>query len=187
VRRGWLGVSVGAIVTVLSILTMSTFGVGALVEVATRSQALSCAEVPGEPQPFEGNEHLPYDDAAHVPYKTKPPTSGPHSRRVVTPGVYLEPVREELQVHALEHGHVLIQYALGTDAADVDRLQRIGRLHPRDTIVAPYFGLEHGIGLTAWQRILVLDSLDEKAVEDFITKVAGRYNHGWQKGATQCL
>jgi len=187
VRHGWFGASVGIVVTVLSILTMSTFGMGALVEVATGSQALPCAEVPGQPRPFEGNSHLPYEGAAHPPYQTKPPTSGPHSRRVVTPGVYREPISEELQVHILEHGHVLVQYAPGTSAATIDTLERLGRRHPRQTVVAPYPGLDRGIGLTGWQRIRVLDSLDEHVVVDFITKVAGRYNHGWRDGATECL
>jgi hypothetical protein len=186
-RRGWLGASISAVVTVLSVLTMVTFGSAALVEVAADSQALSCDAVPGEPQPFEGNSHLPYDDAVHPPYKTKPPTSGPHSRRVVTPGIYREPISEELQIHALEHGHVLVQYAPATRAADIETLERIGRRHPRQAIVASYPGLDRGVGLTGWQRIRVLESLDEKAVDDFITKVAGRYNHGWQNGATDCL
>jgi hypothetical protein len=39
--------------------------------------------------------------------KAIPPTSGPHVAQTVAPGVY----REEIQVHALEHGHVVVQYA----------------------------------------------------------------------------
>jgi hypothetical protein len=116
-----------------------------------------------------------------------PPTSGPHSPRVVPPGIYRKPIGEELQVHVLEHGHVLLQYAPDVPAEVVDELERIGRQYPRDVVVAPYPKLGHGIALSGWQRLQRLDSLEAEAVVDFVTKVAGRYNHQWRNGATDCV
>ena len=173
----------------MTVATMAGLGVTVLVDVSftAHDSALSCAEIPGTPEPFEGNRHIAYDGEAHEPYRTVPPTSGPHSPRIVAPGVYREPIPEELQVHALEHGHVIIQYRPGLAQSDVDTLERIGRLHPRNVVVAPYFGIDSGIALTGWQRLQRLDSVDEKAVERFVTTVAGRYNHAWQHGATDCL
>ncbi len=183
----WLGSIVSVVVTSLSVLTMSAFGLGALVEVSTTSAVLPCDQIPGTPQPFEGDRHIPYDGAAHEPYRTVPPTSGSHSARVFAPGVYRDPVPEELQIHVLEHGHVLLQYAPGTPAADIAALERIGRRHPRDVVVAPYPKLEAGVALTGWQRLQRLPGLDEGAIKDFITKVARRYDHSWRHGATDCL
>ncbi|SCG50533.1 DUF3105 domain-containing protein [Micromonospora halophytica] len=186
-KRRWLGTVVSAVVTVLSVATMSSLGVGVLLGLTDDTAALSCDRVPGTPQPFEGERHIPYEGAPHEPYRTMPPTSGPHSPRVVVPGIYRDPVPAELQVHVLEHGHVLVQYAPDVPAADVDALERLGRRHPRDVVVAPYPALGQGIGLTGWQRLHRLDRLDERAVEEFVTKVAGRYDHGWQDGATDCV
>lgn len=173
----------------LTVLTMAGLGVSVLVDVSfsAKAQALPCSEIPGTPEPFEGNRHLAYDGIAHVPYKTKPPTSGPHSPRIVAPGVYREPIPEELQVHALEHGHVIVQYRLGLVQSDVDVLEQIGRAHPRDVIVAPYFGIDSGVALTGWQRWELLPGVDENAIEHFIATVAGRYNHSWQNGASACV
>jgi hypothetical protein len=105
----------------------------------------------------------------------------------VAPGVYREPIPEELQVHALEHGHVIIQYRLGLPQSDVDTMERIGQAHPRDVIVAPYFGIDSGVALTGWQRLMRLPGVDELAIERFVERVAGRYNHSWQHGASDCL
>ncbi|MGC4807509.1 DUF3105 domain-containing protein [Micromonospora sp. DT233] len=185
--RRWLGTVVSVVVTTLSVLTMSSLGLGVALGLADDTVALGCDQVPGTPAAFEGNRHVAYDGAPHAPYRTVPPTSGPHSPRVVTPGVYREPVSAELQVHALEHGHVLVQYAPDTSAADVDALERLGRRHPRDVVVAPYPALGHGIGLSGWQRWQRLDGLDVAAIGDFVTKVAGRYDHSWQHGATDCV
>ncbi|MEV6968007.1 DUF3105 domain-containing protein [Hamadaea sp. NPDC051192] len=186
-RQGWLGTVVSIAVTTLSIITMSSLGVGVLARAATQTAARPCDQLPGTPEQFEGNNHIPYEGAGHDPYRTMPPTSGPHSPRVVTPGVYREPILPELQVHVLEHGHIMLQYAPDVPAADIEKLERIGRKHPRDVIVAPYPDLGHGIAVSAWQRLQRLDSLDEKAIVTFITKLAGRYNHAWQNGATDCV
>ncbi|WP_320064888.1 DUF3105 domain-containing protein [Micromonospora sp. RTGN7] len=186
-NRPWLGTLVSVVVTTLSVLTMSSLGLGVALGLADDTAALPCDRMPGTPSPFEGDRHVAYEGAAHAPYRTVPPTSGPHSPRVVTPGIYREPVLEELQVHALEHGHVLVQYASDVSAADVSALERLGRRYPRDVVVAPYPALDHGIGLSGWQRLQRLDGLDEKAVSEFVTKVAGRYDHSWQHGATDCV
>ncbi|MEV5965329.1 DUF3105 domain-containing protein [Kribbella sp. NPDC051952] len=185
--RKRFGLLVGIGVTALSVLTMSSLAFGVLLGQFGDRAALSCDQVPGTPEPFEGNRHLAYQGAPHDPYRTNPPTSGPHSPRVVIPGIYRAPIPAELQVHILEHGHVLLQYADDVTPADIDKLERIGRRYPRDVVVAPYPQLGHGIALTAWQRLQKLPSVDEQAVETFATKVPGRYNHGWRNNATDCL
>lgn len=74
----------------------------------------------------------------HRPYNSTPPTSGPHWADTVGTGVYREELPEEIQVHVLEHGHILLQYAPQTPPGEVRELERIGRRHLRDVVVAPY-------------------------------------------------
>src|SRR6266498_2232576 len=67
--------------------------------------------------------HVSQARAATVRYNSVPPTSGPHFAFTVAPGVYRSPVPDGLTVHALEHGHVAVQYATGTPAATVRQLE----------------------------------------------------------------
>jgi hypothetical protein len=115
-----------------------------------------------------------------------PPTSGPHIAFTTATGVYGDPIPDEVQVHALEHGHVLIQYASGTDHDEVRALEHFARAFPHDVIVAPYPKLRRGIALTAWGRIELLQQADARRVRAFVRALAGRYVHGWRGGATPC-
>jgi hypothetical protein len=138
--------------------------------------------LPGQEVPTLEGRHIPYLGAEHEPYTTVPPTSGPHVPFTVAPGVYREEIADELQVHALEHGHVLIQYAPGTPSDVVDDLEDVARRYPRQVIVAPYDGLTSGIALTAWGRIDRLDTVDRARIDAFVEAFAGRYDHGFHDG-----
>lgn len=125
----------------------------------------------------------------HRPYNSTPPTSGPHWADTVGTGVYREELPEEIQVHVLEHGHILLQYAPQTPPGEVRELERIGRRHLRDVVVAPYSGLApharrgEAIALTAWTRIARLARADAAAIAGFVRALGGRYDHGeWRGG-----
>ena len=175
--------------TVLSFGAMAGLGVAAVAnaELSTKAQRMPCDQIPGTPEAFEGKSHLQYDGQPHPAYHTTPPTSGWHYPRLMAPGVYDSPVVEELQVHFLEHGHIMIDYAPNTPRDQVKALITYARRHPRDVAVAPYPKLDHGIALTAWQRLDRLDTVDLQAVDRFVSAVSGRYDHGWQHGAGPCL
>jgi hypothetical protein len=100
------------------------------------------------------------------------------------PGVYREDIAEEIQVHALEHGHVLVLYAPGTPVDQIRMLESIARRHPRDVVLAPYRKLDQGIALTAWGRLARLDRPDTGLIEHFVRTFARRYNHGWKATAS---
>lgn len=102
-------------------------------------------------------------------YSTDPPTSGAHWGSVEQWGVHTEPVPNELQVHNLEHGGIVIQYdeeTLPEDALQslTDKVNSI----PVKVILAPREGMEDPIVLTAWGRMLTLTEYDEAQVDDFI-------------------
>ena len=138
-------------------------------------------DLPGEDVPLLPSGHIPTVAAPHLPYNSVPPTSGPHVPQTVAPGVYRQEIPNELQVHALEHGHVLVQYAPALAPARVRLLEGIARRHPRDVVVAPYGQLSDGVALTAWGRLERLERGDVDRIEAFISAFAGRYDHGWRR------
>ena len=136
-------------------------------------------ELPGVEVPTLPSPHIARLGAAHAAYNSVPPTSGPHVAWTIAPGIYTEVVPDELAVHALEHGHVVVRYAPSTPADQVELLARVARQYPRDVVLAPYPALAGGVALTAWGRIERLTTVDTADVEEFVRMLRGRYNHGW--------
>ncbi|HKE98572.1 MAG TPA: DUF3105 domain-containing protein [Actinomycetes bacterium] len=147
----------------------------------TTALASSKQRGPGQAVPILPSPHIPYVGAPHAAYNSLPPTSGPHVPQTIAPGVYRQQVPDEIQVHALEHGHVLIQYGPGVPRADVRMLEQVGRLHLNDVVVAPYRQLGGTVALTAFGQLERLDRADRGSVEAFVVTFAGRYNHGWRR------
>ena len=111
-------------------------------------------------------------------YNSTPPTSGPHLGSLAQWGVYEEPVPNELQVHNLEDGGVMVQYDCPDGCPElVDQLAEIVEEYDEGVILAPYPGMDSRIALTAWQRIDQFDEFDEERVQRFIRAYAGDDHH----------
>jgi Protein of unknown function (DUF3105). len=140
-------------------------------EAARRGQpALSRVEI----FPEEGRVHLaPGERAA---YRTDPPTSGPHSPESVPPGFYTTEQPPERLVHSLEHGLVVIYYDdPGPEALQTLRAWARMFNGPWDGIVVvPRPGLGRAVILTAWTRMLRLESWDPEAAAAFVDAFRGR-------------
>jgi Protein of unknown function (DUF3105) len=135
--------------------------------------------LPGREVPTLPSPHIPYPGYPHAQYNSLPPTSGPHVPWVILTGIYDQPVADEIGVHLLEHGHILIQYAPATPAAQIATLRAIALRYPSDVLLAPYPKLGSGIALTAWGRIEILPRVDTDAITQFTTLLRGRYDHKW--------
>jgi hypothetical protein len=135
--------------------------------------------LPGTAVDIMDSPHIAQSAADTVTYHTTPATSGPHFAFTAATGVYQRPVLQGLTVHALEHGHVAIQYAPGTDQRQVEQLARLARRYPADVILAPNPAIENGIALTAWGQLDHLESYDETRITRFVEALRGRYQHGW--------
>ncbi len=158
---------------------------GALVwQIAQQSQAYAAFQEAvrrGQPAlrrvetfPDEGRAHLQPGERAT--YRTDPPTSGPHSPEWVNPGFYTQEQPPERLVHSLEHGHIVIYYDDPGPQA-IRTLQAWARMFNGqwDGVVAvPRHGLGRAVILTAWTRMLRLDSFDENAAAAFIDAFRGR-------------
>jgi hypothetical protein len=122
--------------------------------------------LPGRAVPDQGRDHV-LPGQPHPPYNTTPPTSGWHYPSTADWGIHTEPIPDELQVHNLEHGGILIQY--NCQCPDlVEKLAAIVKRYPSHVILAPYPKMPYRIALTAWTRIDTLDDFDEARIVRFI-------------------
>ena len=133
-------------------------------------------EPPGQEVPLLGNTHIQKPTDPHVPYNSVPPTSGPHLHHIANWGVSKTPIANELQVHNLEDGGVMIQYNCKNCDAMIAQLEKFAAKYKR-VIVAPYPAMKTPIALTAWGRIDTLDTLDEARIERFVQAYMGIDHH----------
>ena len=131
---------------------------------------------PGRALADLGNLHIQYPQTAT--YNSTPPTSGPHYESLARWGVHSEPIPNELQVHNLEDGGVIVQYNCPDGCPDiVAQLSSVVGAYDRYVILAPYPEMDARIALTAWGRIDTLDELDEARIVRFIEAYRGIDHH----------
>jgi len=135
-RQRWLFRGLG----VLIVLVIGVFAYRSLTK-----------EYPGQTVPALGNEHIASIDTPHQPYNTRPPTSGAHLPSIARWGLHLQPIPDELQVHNLEDGGVLVQYHCRDCDELIARLTAIVARYPEQVILAPYPNMNVRIALTAWK------------------------------------
>lgn len=150
---------------------------------ATPVSAGTDASHPGTFYPSQGHDHWDLSRLEKFPYNSNPPTSGPHMEQFIDTYTPSTPLPAYIQVHLLEHGNVLIQYNC-TCPHTVDALKKIassfdtyspslGLEEGKAVVVAPNPSLPHRIVLTAWTRLLGMDTLDEKVVGQFVSAWLG--------------
>jgi hypothetical protein len=131
---------------------------------------------PGIAMPDLGNLHITYPQTAT--YNSSPPTSGPHYTSLAPWGIHTEPIQNELQVHNLEDGGVMVQYNCPDGCPElVDQLAEIVGRYDRFVILAPYPDMEARIALTAWGRIDTLEAFNESRIVRFIETYRGIDHH----------
>ena len=138
-----------------------------------RETADAIESQPGDSVPDLGNLHIPTGTRSPTPYNSTPPTSGPHYDPLARWGVHTEPIPDELQVHNLEDGGVLIQYRCDEPCPElVEQLTAAGQPYLSSpypyVILAPYPEMETRIALTAWGRIDQFEEFDEARIRRFI-------------------
>jgi hypothetical protein len=120
---------------------------------------------------------VPPMDATHIPngqrflnYNSNPPTSGPHWGASVRCGIYTNGLPNELAVHNMEHGNVVISFSL-KNQAEVDRLIGIAKKLPgwnQWGILRFYPNMDGaGVALTAWGVLDAMEGVDEARIQKF--------------------
>jgi len=129
--------------------------------------------------PDQGHDHIPLPAFPHPPYISEPPASGPHTPYTAPWGVHANPLPDEVLVHNLEHGGVVLGYRC-TDCPDVAAgLTRLAAGYPL-VIIAPNPRLPAPIVLSAWQHTLRVQALDDEgrwAIRSFLARYHGVDHH----------
>ncbi|GAB4151122.1 MAG: hypothetical protein Fur0021_14760 [Candidatus Promineifilaceae bacterium] len=101
-----------------------------------------------------------------------PPAGGVHHPTWQNCGIYDQPVNTSNAIHALEHGAVWLAYHPDLPAAQVTALQDLvaGKGY---VLMSPYPGLNGQVVMTAWGKRLVLDTVAEDRIDDFINRYRG--------------
>jgi hypothetical protein len=126
--------------------------------------------------PAPDNPHIAEVTSPHGPYNSNPPTSGWHYGGGTGPwGVSTQPIPDELTVHNLEHGGVVIHYRQGLDQATVDQLTTLTRQLQQQSpcivlVPRPSDKLDTPIAVTAWTWLMKLNSFDAAAIGAFFRK-----------------
>jgi hypothetical protein len=122
--------------------------------------------------PDLGRTHI--GEGETVKYNSNPPTSGPHLPTWERYGIKTKPVNDELLVHSLEHGYVIMSYncaklskdqcsALQKQLKEVTDEKRTWKV-----IVIPRPNLDTTVALTAWTYLDKMDSFDKARALAFI-------------------
>lgn len=146
----------------------------------------------------QGNAHITSDQRNTFVYNSTPPTSGPHYGSLAQWGIHREPVPYELLLHNLEDGGVVIYYQCGDAGCDETRSALEAIVEPYDradqhVVLAPneplwsdgvssHSDMGAPIAVTAWSRLLTLDTVDEERIQAFIGKYMGIDNHAGSGG-----
>lgn len=122
----------------------------------------------------QGREHIPVG-AAHEPYNSSPPTSGPHYATWEKYGFYKKPLVPEKLVHNLEHGDIVIYYRPDLGEEVMGHLRELSKFtyEGSGVLVVPFpEGVDwpEEVIATAWTKMLRQDKFDEAKLETFIAR-----------------
>jgi hypothetical protein len=127
--------------------------------------------------PIQGREHIA-TGAAHEPYNSNPPTSGPHYDTPARPGFREEVIADENLVHSLEHGLIWIAYHPRVGESVREELRDFAGPF---VVVTAREANETDIAIAMWGRLDTFNldggSLNESAaqrIRDFINRYRGR-------------
>jgi hypothetical protein len=118
-------------------------------------------------------QHVPVGQS--IAYPSYPPTSGQHAAAPTTWGLHTDPVADEVAVHNLEHGGVVVSQN-NISADDLAKLRALLASYPRDQfgevkiVIRPYDRIASGtFTLAAWNWIDEgLTAYDDARVRAFL-------------------
>jgi len=154
-------------------------GVVVLIAVPIVIGVVRTTNLPGEEVASQGNTHIADVNTAHAPYNSNPATSGWHVGRLANWDSYDYTLPDELLLHNLEDGGVILWYRSGTPEENSERIARlepIARGYPK-TVIVPRDDLETTYTLTAWTRLQRFDDIDEEGMRAFLEAFEGIDHH----------
>ena len=130
----------------------------------------------GTEQPIVSQGHVP--NSQNVEYSTFPPTSGDHwdETNLVACGFYEGGLPDEIAVHHLEHGNIVVSYNLPDQAQVEDLRQLVGGVSLAENwgVTRSYDKISEGhVATSAWGVVDVFNGVDEGRIRTFFETYAG--------------
>jgi hypothetical protein len=180
-RKRYIIIAIGSTVALLFIISLLVPGGSGK---QTSSNANLNAGGPVEILDDQGRSHITPGEAGG-PYLTIPPASGPHwitnpSETVPTGsparwGAYGTPLPDEVQIHNLEHGGIILNYNCEEDCSElINQLQSVIPGQGAQFILAPYPNMSTRIAITSWRHIDQMDEFDADRLNAFINAYLDR-------------
>ncbi len=131
-------------------------------------------------EPMPSRNHFPkamrIGDVVPGGYSTVPPTSGQHWGEWSDCGFYYHPLPDEMLVHNLEHGNIIVSYNL-TDDADIAALRTAVEAIPlakEFAIVRRYHEIPEGmVAITTWGVLDRMIGVDSERIARFFADYPG--------------
>lgn len=123
---------------------------------------------PGVEIPDQGANHIQPGQEQGFVYNSNPPTSGPHFPTWAPWGAHEEILADQLLIHNLEHGGVWIAYKNPENKDLAEKLKTIVSDFSVKVVLTPRPQNDSEIAVAAWDRILELETFDEKQIREFI-------------------
>lgn len=125
-------------------------------------------------------EEFPEQDRTHIeagsehePYNSTPPTSGPHLGNTAEWGTYQNRVDDELLIHNLEHGGVVVHYK-DLDDEQIEKLEDLVESYAEGVILNPNTDIEDTIALASWQHLRTCEGVSEVVIKGFIAEFCAK-------------
>ena len=121
----------------------------------------------GEKMVDEGAQHIK-EGESHEPYKSNPPTSGPHWVGVAGAGIKNEIVPDELMLHSMEHGAAVVWYREDLEQSEIEKIKEAFNSASGKKIMLARKDLDVPVALTSWNYLLKLETIDVEKIKEFI-------------------
>jgi hypothetical protein len=124
----------------------------------------------GQQYPDAGRDHV-NPGQPHAAYTSNPPTSGPHYPSPAPWGVSDQPIADEILVHNLEHGGIVINYNCPQGCPElVQQLKDLAGQYRSKLVLAPRPNpdVPTRITLTAWTWMDGFNDFDAGRIRGFI-------------------
>lgn len=163
------GRRLGRLVPLIALVVLACAIVLVIVSGRGDSPSGRCGDVTYEQIDPQSALHL-LPSSPEPPYRSDPPTSGPHIMGPPITGAVDDVLSRPVQAGILERGSVLVQYNPGMEPGEVARLRALGG---PDVVVAPN-PVAASVVATAWGRRLTCDGVDAGALRSFVDSFAGK-------------
>jgi hypothetical protein len=128
------------------------------------------AAAQGTQYPNLGQDHI-NRGVPHDPYNSNPPTSGPHYPDWARWGVFDQPQPDELLVHNLEHGGIVVHYNCADGCPELaGQLRDLVSTYRSKVILAPRPNpdVPCRVTLSAWTWLDCFNDFDAERINAFI-------------------